>query len=305
LTRLETARRNALELAAKLEASETGRLPALKVLETASVPQRPWRPDYLRDGLFNLLASFLFGLLAMWFVELFNRMPESAAAPALGLPHAWMEPSMPMEETLAAPVKQPQLAHKAMPQLEGQASLPRELTQDEVSALLAGADGSGRLLCGTLLLGLTVDEIKALTVGDADLAHAHLSVPGVSARVVALPEWLAHALAPRADAALEQPLFRNALGQALGAVEIDAAIACAALDAGLDAAAGVTPEVLRHTCIVNVVRQNARFSSLAALVGQLSAGELTAYANLFDTTRRAANEAVDPIMPALRAFVIA
>jgi hypothetical protein len=97
-------------------------------------------------------------------------------------------------------------------------------------------------------------------------------------------------------------LFRNPLGQALGDAEIGAGVACAALDAGLDGAVTVTPEVLRHSCIANLVRQNVRFSNLAALVGQLSADELTAYASLADGGRRAMGEAVDPIMPALRAF---
>ncbi|MBV8666301.1 MAG: tyrosine-type recombinase/integrase [Burkholderiaceae bacterium] len=304
LTRLEGARRNAMERLAKLQASENGRLPALKILETASMPQHPWRPNYVRDGLLNLLASFLFGLLAMWFVELFNRAPTPAPVQTMGLSPAWLEPSIAMGATLAAPERPLELDHRqALPQLPAAGpQLPRELSQQEVGALLAGAEGSARLLCATMLLGLTTDEVKALAVKDLDAANAKLAVPGASARTIALPLWLAQALATRNGAVPEQTLFHNALAQPLSDADISASITCAALDAGLEAAVTVSPEVLRHSCIAHLVRQNVRFSNLAALVGQLSAGELAAYAGMGEGVKRVGGEAIDPFMPALRDF---
>lgn len=302
LARLEAARRSASERLAKLEASESSRLPTLTLIEAASVPGKPWRPDYLRDGLLNLVASFLLGLLAIWFIELFNRSPAPAPAmpTAVVVPQPWMSPDMAM----AAPRSMPELGHDpadpAVALLSGGATLPRELTQEEVRSLLAGADGDGRLLCTVLLLGLTVDELRELTIGDVDLATLQLKVRGASERSLPLPAWLASPLARYSGEDPDKPLFGNSLGQPPNASDINARITCCALDAGLQAAATVSPEVLRHTFIANLMRQNVRFSELAALVGKLGSDELAAYAATSQGPRRVRAAELDLIMPALR-----
>jgi hypothetical protein len=51
-------------------------------------------------------------------------------------------------------------------------------------------------------------------------------------------------------------------------------LTCAALDAGLAGAAGISAEALRHTGIAWLVRQGLRFSELAGLVGRPSAEAL-------------------------------
>lgn len=302
LARLEGARRNASERLARLEASERGRLPTLKLIEAAGVPQTPWHPDYLRDGLLNLLASFLLGLLSMWFVELFNRSasPPPAAPTTVFVPQPWMAPALAMDRSLSSAELAIDMAPQAVPLLSAAACLPRELTQGEVAALLVGADSEPRLLCSILLLGLRSDELSALLVRDIDLATLQLTVRGASARTLTLPEWLAVPLAKYAGDDPEKPLFRNSLGQPLGESEIDSRLTCAALDAGLDEAQSVSPAVLRHTCIAHLVRQNVRFSDLASLVGQLSAEALSAYAALASGPRHLRGTEVDLVMPALR-----
>jgi uncharacterized protein involved in exopolysaccharide biosynthesis len=302
LGRLEEARRGASERLAKLEASENGRLPNLTVIEAASVPQKPWRPDYWRDALINLVASFVLGLLAIWFIELFNRspLPTPAGATTVVMPaQAWMTPSLANEQAmpragLAGP-------DQTIPQLSSKAILPRELSQVEAGALLRAADGDGRLLCAFLLLGLTVEELKDLTLRDIDLTSSRLALRGSSARTISLPDWIAPLLANHANDDEDKPLFRNSLGQSLSQAEIEARLTCAAHDAGIEAVASITPDVLRHTYIANLVRQNVRFSSLPSLAGYLSADELAAYAALSQGPRGTRGDAVDPIMPALRA----
>jgi len=306
LVRIEGARRNASERLSKLEATENTRLPNLTLIEAASVPEKPWRPDYWRDGLINLGASFLLGLLAVWFVELFNRSPS---LPPVGpttvvVPQPWLTPALSMD----APETLPRLAfdadRRSAAQLSGPPDLPRELSRDEVAALLAAADGDVRLLCALMLLGLTVDEIRELTLEDVDPSTLRLTVRGASARTLALPAWVAAALEKRAGDDPGKPLFCNALGQALAAAEIIPLITCAALDAALEAAASVSPEALRHTYIVNLLRQNVRFSDLAPLVGHLGPEALAAYAALSPGPRQARGAEVDPIMPALRTLEI-
>ena len=302
LVRLEGARRNASERLAKLEATENTRQPKLTLIEAASVPEKPWRPDYLRDGLINLAASFSLGLLAMWFVELFNRSPAPAA---LGTTTVVVsQPSPTPTTSVEAPKPLPGLTYDAacrvLPQPPTAASVGRELTQDELAALLAAADGEARLLCATLLLGLTLDELRELAVKDVDGASSHLSVRGAWARTLAMPGWLAQTLEKHGGEDPDKLLFCASSGQQLAASEIISRITCAALDAGLEAAASVSPAALRHTYIVNLINQNVRFSDLGPLVGRLSSEELASYAAVSSGPRQVRGADVDTIMPALR-----
>lgn len=309
LMRIEAARRNASERLVKLEASANAALPSLVLIEAASVPHKPWRPDYLRDALINLVASFLLGLLAIWFIELFNRspLPAPGGPTTVVLPQHW--PTLTVDAPLALPGVALAADQRALPSLPSRASLPRELTQDEVGELLAAADDTGRKLCAILLLGLKVDELRELTIKDVDPVNSRLSVHGAAARTLPLPEWLAltlanPTLANNSSANPDHPLFCNALGQPLTASDIATCVTCAALDAGLEAAAAVSPEALRHTYIANLMRQNVRFSDLAPLVGNLTAEELAAYATDSSGPRQVRGDAVDPLMPALREFGI-
>lgn len=299
--RLEGTRRNAIERLEKLGASESARLPALTLIEAAAVNHKPWRPDYLRDALINLAAAFVLGLLAVWFVELFNRSPSPLAggATTVVVPQPWMPPTLGIEQ--APPLPPLAQAGPAPLQLSATASLPRELSADEVDALLAGADDDGRRLCAVLLLGLTVDEARNLKARDVDLSTLQLTVgSGPAVRRLALPEALARALAKSPGDDPDRPLLANPIGQPLSPSDINTRLACAAIDAGLDEAASVSPEALRHTCIANLMRQKVRFSSLAPLVGNLDPEELAAYAAASDGPRQKPGDGADPILPALR-----
>lgn len=303
LTRLEGTRRNAAERLAKLDASERARHPTLKLLEAASVPQQAWRPDYLRDGMINLAISFVLGLLAVWFVELFNRSPAMpAGATTVVVPQPWLSPALGMEAA------QPRLALDAVsPALPppSAAALPRELDQDEVSALLAAANDDGRLLCGLLLLGLSVDELCQLKCRDVDVETGRLTVRGVSARTLPLPAWLTAMLEKCGADDADSPLLRNSQGLPLDAAEVAARLTCAAIDARLAEAGTVSAPVLRHTYIANLVRQNVRFSDLASLAGAMGAEELAAYSTLATGGAAARADEVDPIMPSLRRGTVA
>ncbi len=300
LVRLEGTRRNANERLAKLESSESTRLPVMTLIEAAAVPQTPWRPEYVRDGLTNLAVSFLLGLLSVWFVELFNRSSVPPAETTIVVPQPWMGSAPALETPSMRQALPHQQFRQALPQPGPAASLPKELTQDEVAALLAGADRDGRQLCAILLLGLTADEVKELAFSDLDLKSLRLTVRGASARTLPLPNWLALALARDSAGDPDRPLFCDSLGKPLSASDIGARVTCVALDSGIDDATYVTPEALRHTYIDNLMRQKVRFSDLAAFAGKLSAEEIAAYAALYTGPRQAQGTEIDPIMPAVR-----
>lgn len=301
LAQIDKAHRAALERLAKLEASERGRHPVLNLVEGASVPQAAFRPAYARDGAIVLAAAFLSGLLAMWFVELFNRSaPVGGASTTVVIPQPWLAAGGGMQ--LRGPIDVPPGLLPAAPSqnaglLPVSALPPRALRQDEVTALLAAATDTVRFVCAALLLGVTADELVALRQQDFDVASGDLRIGGVAPRVVNIPPWLR---AFGARGAGDAPLLANASGEAVTPAELRAQILCAAVDAGLEGAAGVTPEVLRHTCIAWLVHQGVRFSDLASLVGRIEPDALAAYAEMVpEGSRHAAGGDVAP-MPALR-----
>jgi uncharacterized protein involved in exopolysaccharide biosynthesis len=306
LAQLERASRQAMERAARLEASERSREPVFTLLESAHVPRAPFRPDYLIDGTIVFGVAFGLGLLAMWFVELFHRqaparapaatttviVPPQWAAPG-GHPGAAALPGMAPAAGGMLPAGGPAPMLAAAPQ-----PLPRELGQDEAAALLAAA-GEARFAVALLLLGLTTDELVALREADLPADGANLQVGGPARRVLALPAWLT-ACRPAPSGAPDAPLLRDASGAALSAADVESMLTCAALDAGLGGAAGISADALRHTGIAWLVRQGLRFSELAGLVGRPSAEALAGYADLAPDGPKRGLAEIEPLMPALR-----
>ncbi len=304
LAQIEKASRDAMERYALLEASDRSRQPGLKLLESASVPRRPFRPDYLADAAIVLGLAFGLGLLAMWFVELFHRQPPAkapAATTTVIVPPQWGLPQQGQGGGVLPGAEPPVLsasAPAALGVLPAQAPIPRELSQSEASALLAAA-GEARFMAALLLMGLTADEVTALRQQDFDAAAGALHIGGHARRTLAVPGAVL-ASAPAASADPAAPLLKDASGAALSTADIESMVACAALDAGLSAAATVTADALRHTCIAWLVRQGLRFSDLAGMVGRPSAEALAFYAELApDGPKRGAAEVEWP-MPALR-----
>lgn len=302
LVRIEGARRNATERLSRLEATQNTRMPSIKLIEAAAVPQSAWRPDYVRDALINLGVSFLLGLLAIWFVELFTRTPAPPAATTVVVPQPWIGPALPANTPGLLGSGMVDAGQLPVPQLAAQQALPRELKQEEAGALLAAADDQGLALCALMLLGLTVDEVRALTADDLDPGRGQLAVRGASTRELVLPGWLVEKLAATTSADPQWPLFRTTHGESLAATEVATRVTYAALDAGLEEPTAVTPAALRHTFILHLLRHNVRFSQIAPLAGHLTPEELKAYANFTSGARQGNAGDVDPVMPALRDF---
>lgn len=302
LAQVEKANREAIERLAKLEANERSRLPSLTVVESASTPTSPFRPAYWRDALFVLIAAFGLGLLAIWFVELFNKPPpvRTDHHTMLVVPQPWATPGLSGQfPAPAASGLLPSGQNASSGLLSAPTMAPRELSQREISALLAAAAGDARFVVALLLMGLTLDELIDLRSDDFNPATGIVQVRGSASRSVAAPAWLATC---RPSAIEGGPLLYSNAGTPMTADDIALLLVCAALDAGLDNATELTADVLRHTCIAWLVRQGVRFSDLAALVGRPNAGALASYAQLAPDIRRVASSEIDPLLPALRDF---
>jgi uncharacterized protein involved in exopolysaccharide biosynthesis len=297
LAQLEKAQQEALRRKARLDATERSRMPSVHVLEQAALPREPWRPHYWRDAALVLAGSLLLGLLAMWLVELFNR-PE---------PH----PSV----LVAQPIVAGSLSHGPQPFVLGQAEarqleaerprllakpydMPRELGTGEIAAMVRAADPDTRLAIALLLSGLSPEETVAARGADVDLARGVIELRNPPRRTVRLSEGATTMLSVRAAGA-EEPLLRDASGDAVSLDSLATRLLYAAHDAGIERVDEVTPAALRHTYIAFLVRQGARFADLAQWVGPLPADTLAAYSTLAPAGARLAAEAVERSFPGI------
>jgi integrase len=237
----------------------------------------------------------------MWLVELFNRQEPQPSVliaqpvlPGLLLPGGLERAALPMAQA-------PALGAPAQALLPHQPTLPRELTQDEVGALCRAADPDSRLAVVLLLNGLSPGEALALRWGDIDLEHRVIRVGGETGRELALDETIATLLAARAAPA-ELPVLATRAGAAMTLTDLGTLTLCAAHDAGVERAAEVTPECLRHTYVAFLVRQGVRFADLTSLVGPLPTDVLAAYSALSPAGPRVACESVERVLPPLRAI---
>lgn len=308
LAQIQQTRRDALAKLARVEASQLSRQPVLELVEPASVPTEAFRPDRLRDGGLILAAAFALGLVGIGFVELFNRRPPpAAAAHTVIMPPPWTggSPGLPPLAHAAAPTALPHVAHAAhapqpLPVFPAQQPDPterRELTQDEIAALLAVTRGTARFACAALLSGVSETELLALRQCDLSPDTGVLRLGGAAPRALTVPAWLTAGL----PGGSETPVLHHPTGAGLTPRDVHSMLVAAALDAGLEQASAVDAELLRHTAVAWLVRQGVRFSELAGLTGPIEADVLSAYAYLAPRGDRASAGVEGSLaMPALQ-----
>jgi succinoglycan biosynthesis transport protein ExoP len=299
VAQVERARRETIERLARLEASQRSRAPRMTVLEAPRPPTQPHAPDRWRDGLLVSAAAFAVGLVAMGFVELFNRAPPAVASPmaTLVLPspalYSGRNPPLTVRAgdvpaQLGTASEQPRLSH---------APEVRELSQAEAAALIAASSGTARLACVLALVGLDTEEATGARVCDIDPAAGILKVQGAAARHVRLPAWL---VAGTERDKGEAWLLPGAGGAAWQSGDMDVAIACAAVDAGIDSPSSVSGAVLRNTCIGWLVAQGMRFAELAHVVGRIGPGTVATFGERAQRSARRPIDEIDTLMPAVR-----
>jgi integrase len=182
-------------------------------------------------------------------------------------------------------------------------TLPREIRDAEIRALLAAADPDTRLAAMILLSGPNADEACALAWNDLDLESGVLQIGGTNARALTVSTPLRALLSstrerrmPASDMAVirlssSEPAERRRL--------LDTALACAAHDAMVPEAETVTGDALWHSYLAFLVRQGIRFADLGRVVGALPNQLITAYMELAPSGVRLTLEQVQLTMPAL------
>lgn len=296
LAQIEASRSSLSERLLRTETSEASRRPSVQIVEAATPPRDPWRPDYARDAGIAAALSVALGLLAMALVELFNRPPRPSTAPVI-VTRPWLGLGQALRPALAVGPRWRALAGTAPEAARLPAAGARELTQDEVARLLQALPPADAAWAVMLLCGATPDEIRGLAAADLDAGGAAIRLQGAGARSLRLPAaWCATLAAAAADgqhaAVVDMPAADD---------ELNRRLLCAAHDAGLEDPAGITPQTLRHTCIAYLVRQGLRFAELGRVVGALPADALAEYAALAPAGVRRSLDEIDALMPALQA----
>ena len=295
LTHLEQLHRAASDRLARLEASDSEVAPQVEILEAASVPQLPWRPLYARDAGISLGAAVALGFLAVWLVEFFSRPePETAA----GGRQSWWPVAVGRGAAIAAP---PLLAAEAA-RLPAPDPPPRELTDAEIAALIRATSDDGRLILTGLLSGLSAEEIIALDWDQIDLDTGTIRMRGESPSNLPLNDPLRQliigrrALQPQAAGLV----LRSPSGGSFPLDDIRSLVMYAAYDAGIEGADEVTPEALRHTYLVYLLRQGIRFADIGRIAGRLPQQELAAYMRFAPSQPRRPLEEIELVLPPLR-----
>ena len=315
LAPLESLLRDATQRKARMEAGEAARRPSVRVLEPAFAPRDAWQPQYTRDAAIVLGAAFLLALLAMWLVELFNRV--DAPPTLLVVPGQAAYPRYAGDPGLAlgfdTPPDNARRLARAMPLAVNHAvqdvrvpQAPRELLQEELAGILRNASPNVALFVHMLLRGISAQEAlalrghnvdvdaKVLRVGAANAEDGTRNIPldaGFHQLIVA-----GFKLTPAVDG---QTLLSNGNGGPLGLPNLAAELLYAAHDAGIDQPSEVTPEALRHTAAAFLARQGMRLTDMAKVMGELDAEQAALYSTMAPSGKRLGLDEIQRLMPAV------
>jgi polysaccharide biosynthesis transport protein len=324
LAPLESLLRDATQRKARMEAGEAARRPSVRVLEPAFAPREAWQPQYTRDAAIVLAAAFLLALLAMWVVELFNRVdapptmvvaqsrsihPSYAGDPGLELGFDAPPDTTPRLARRMPLAVEHVAAHSSASHLMAPpASSPvRELLQEEIASILRNASPNVVLFIHMLLRGISPQEAIALRGHNVDTEAKVLRVGAVNAEEGPREIPLDHdfhqlivagfKVTPAVDG---QTLLSNGNGGPLGLPNLAAELLYAAHDAGIDQPSEVTPDAVRHTAAAFLARQGIRLTDMAKVMGELAPDQAALYSAMAPSGKRLGIDEVERLMPAVK-----
>jgi len=268
------------------------KLPQLSVVNRTSPPGAPIWPDYRRDSGIAVGVSLALALFSVWLYEFLLARPHEPTPGPVHVPNINVF-SVPENILLSRQTGRPaSLPDHRMAALER--SPPRELSEQEIRALLDAAPIKGRQLIAVLLCGLSLEEASALTEADIDLEHRQITAGRDALRTLSMPPALHDLFADYTPL----PAWRQ--DASLDTDDLDALIACAAVDSGLPRPEDIDAEAIRHSYLAYLVRRGLRLSELERVVGPLPAKVLAWYGRLSPPGPGLRAEDIPLTHPALR-----
>lgn len=273
LSKLETLQQDTQLRLAEIDAKQRQNYPQVDVVERASLPDAPIRPDYRLQSLVALGVVLGLALSAVIISDYLNAeppMPTPSPLATIELHH----PSRPLIDVSHQPV-QAGLTHPTTAEL---VHVPWILDRPDVIATFQQAEPNARLLMALICNGLTGDDILTISADQIDsvtgtlLSKVGRKVPTNASlldTVANLDSW---------------PLWQSI-------DELNAILCCAALDANMPNADHLSVESLRDSYIAFLVDQGLKLTELMKIVGPLSNQRLTALARgTTETVRRHLDE---------------
>lgn len=258
LLNLETLQQETKQRLVDIDVKQREKYPQVDVVDWASLPDKPIRPNYLQESLMAFAGSLALALLAVLIIDYLSREPAPQPAPmSLGGIHLHHQPRAMLDVTEPAA---PQVGYdplKALPI----ADTPRELNHQEVLTLTQAAEPSIKAVIHLLFNGLSLAEILTLSADCLNFDALMILIPGQ--RNVLMTDSVA-------DCFNKDVAFDNWPTEA----EIKTLLCCAAIDSGLPNPELITIETLRYTYLLFLVRQGIKLADLTKIAGPLSPEQL-------------------------------
>lgn len=303
LTQLETQFAQANQRLASFDQTERTREARYELLGRPAVPEKPAHPSYTLYAAYSVGGALLAAVLAVILIDFLTRKPKrddlaysrpiiQIAYPSLG--DAVHERLRLTDSGSALQERRPALADLT-PAL-------RELTAGDVHALWRAATSDGRIALAALFSGVMLQELAALKWDAIDFERGTLTFTEPAHGLRPLTQPLAGELHSRRAGRLTDAVAVTATGEILSVADLEGLVAAAAHDSGIEGAASIDAENLRHTYICYLVRQGVRLLELAQLVGPVAPASFLHYRTLSPCAQGPLSEA-QRVYPAFAAGV--
>ncbi|MGZ8191587.1 MAG: hypothetical protein ACXWTS_10225 [Methylococcaceae bacterium] len=262
LVKLEELQQKTKQRLIEIEVKQREQYPQVDVVEWASLPDKPIRPNYPLESSLAFAACLGMGLLAVWLADYLSR--EGSGQGGITLSGIYLYHDDFRRDTLDVQYERGKIFYEPVKVL--QQDVPSELNQEDVAALFEAADEQITEILCLLFNGLSADEIVNLTADCFDLENRRINVP-LRNRYVAMNR-LTTALFTKES--LQE--WRHNI--TLGIQEIDTLLTCAAIDAGLPEPERINSEMVRFSYMLYLVKQGIKLSDLAKVFGLVSPARL-------------------------------
>lgn len=258
LEAMETLKQETKQRLVDIDVKQRQKYPQVEIIDTASLPDKPIRPDYWMESAIAFAASLTIGLLAIWLIEFLHRENQTPAMETVSITPL----SFTSQQTLADyGAATDQITYSSRKVLEIEAK-PRELSRQEIATLFGSADRPSKIILALLLNGLSAEEILSLTTDCFDLASKILTIP-LSARQLAMTQCT--------EALLTAATWKPA---EVSVEEFDALLTCSAIDAGLSEPEQINTNTISYSYTLFLIRQGIKLTDLAKIIGPISPSRL-------------------------------